>query len=182
MSGGQQAFHERLEKLGMAQDVVRDVAKPQRPVKKGVWSENLAYPLSFVGAFLVGLFSVFISRYVTSQINDGAADDLDLTLIMDAVVAFGIVFVLRTALHMTSKEHIACKTAGIWVSLTMMHNLVHAYPAPFTAVYTKAWVEQITSVTEPKSFFFRGYTFPFSDKTAKENADNPGGGVKINRF
>lgn len=182
MSSGQEAFQERLEKLGVAQDMRAPDVEVTRVVKPGPphWTENLGYPASLVGAFVAGLVSVFLARWATSHVTDGASDNADLTLLMDATVAFGIVFILRTALHMTEKEHIACKTAGIWVSLTMMHNLVHAYPEHFAFVYTPAWVEHVTGITEPNSFYFRGYSFPFGDAPAQGEAET--NGVKINRY
>ena len=187
MSDGQEAFQARLSNLGAAHQArqYEQTAARDSQRQKPQWIENLGYPASLAGAFVLGLLSVFIARYVTSHINDGATEDPDLTLLMDGAVAFGVVFILRTALHMTSKEHILCKTVGIWVSLTMMHNLVHAYPGAFAVVYTPKWVEYVTTATEPNSIFFRGQSFYFGDGPAygtAQSSDTPGGKIKINRF
>ncbi|GGX39610.1 hypothetical protein GCM10007385_03380 [Tateyamaria omphalii] len=157
------------------------------------WVRNLVYPGSIVGALFVGILTVVLSRYVFFHIN-GAPDpnaDADLTMIMDGGLALAIAFVLRSALHLTAKEHLAAKTAGIWIALTCMHNLVHAYPAVWATAFSPEWVERTTAMTEPRSFFIRGITFTFDDIGGADKADGSSNSeaasnskpeIKINRY
>ncbi|WP_299600860.1 hypothetical protein [uncultured Tateyamaria sp.] len=137
------------------------------------WARNLVYPGSIVGALVVGVFTVVLSRYAMFHAN-GAPDpnaDADLTMIMDGGLALAIAFVLRSALHLTAKEHLAAKTAGIWIALTCMHNLVHAYPNVWATAFSPEWVERTTYMTEPRSFYVRGFTFSFDDMGGARNDD-----------
>ncbi|WP_299650870.1 hypothetical protein [uncultured Tateyamaria sp.] len=137
------------------------------------WVRNLAYPGSIVGALFVGIFTVVLSRYAMFHVN-GAPDpnvDPDLTMLMDGGLAIAIAFVLRSALNLTTKEHLAAKTVGIWVALTCMHNLVHAYPGVWTVAFSPEWVDRTTSITEPRSFYVRGFTFSFDDTGNASDSD-----------
>ena len=187
MAHGQDAFSERLARLGAEHSARADMQTQQAKAAQGSrpeWVTNLAYPGSIVGACILGLLSVVISRYCMFHIT-GAPDpdaDPDLTMIVDGALAFGIAFVLRMAFMMTDKVHLASKTVGIWIALTCMHNLVHDYPGLWSTAFSEEWVERTTEMTEPRSFYFRGYSFLFSGAMSAQetNPDKPE--VKINRY
>lgn len=184
---GQDVFADRLERLG-AKHEQRTVAQTQQAqATKGTrpeWVTNLGYPASIVGACILGLISVVLARYCMFHIN-GAPDpgaDADLTMIIDGALAFGIAFVLRMAFYMSDKVHLAAKTVGIWIALTCMHNLVHDFPGVWATAFSDEWVERTTEMTEPRSFFFRGYSFELGGKMAADAGGSDKPEVKINRF
>ena len=184
---GQDVFAERLARLGAEHGQRAEVQTQQAQAARGPrpdWVTNLGYPISVLGACVLGLIAVVLARYGMYVIG-GEPDPLadpDLTMVIDGALAFGIAFVLRMAFHMTDKVHLAAKTVGIWIALTCMHNLVHDYPALWAMGFSEAWVERTTSMTEPRSFYVRGYSFEFGGLMA-EDADKPDKPeIKINRF
>lgn len=189
MARTQDVFAERLARLDQthsqrmqAQTATAQAQRGSRPE----WVSNLGYPASIVGACLLGLITVVMSRYVMFHLN-GAPDpdaDADMTMLIDGGLAFGIAFVLRNAFHMTAKEHLLAKTVGIWIALTCMHNLVHAYPTVWSHAFSPEWVTRTTDMTEPRSFFFRGMTFRIDGGETDAPEDTPAGKpeIKINRY
>lgn len=187
MAQGQDAFAERLARLGAEHAVRADVQTQKAHATRGPrpdWVTNLGYPASVIGACALGLLSVVLSRYCMFHIN-GVPDpdaDPDLTMIVDGALAFAIAFVLRMAFHMSDKVHLAAKTVGIWIALTCMHNLVHDYPGVWAAAFSDQWVQRTTDMTEPRSFYIRGYSFELSGSMASEPESTDKPEVKINRF
>ena len=187
MARGQDAFAERLARLG-AEHTVRAAAQTQKAhAARGSrpdWVTNLGYPASIVGACILGLLSVILARYCMFHIN-GAPDpeaNPDLIMIIDGALAFAIAIILRMAFYMSDKVHLAAKTVGIWIALTCMHNLVHDYPGLWASAFSEPWVERTTEMTEPRSFYFRGYSFAFSGAIAQEATTPDKPEIKINRF
>lgn len=186
MAHGQDAFADRLNRLGETHTQRKDAQTAQAKATQGPrpeWVDNLGYPASIVGACLVGLLTVVASRYIIFHMNGAPnpGDDPDITMIIDGALAFGLAFMLRTALHMKLKEHLAAKTVGIWIALTCMHNLVHAYPAVWAKGFSPAWVASVTEMTEPKSFFIRGMSFKINGKAGSDDQDTGKPEIKINR-
>jgi len=186
MAHGQDAFAERLNRLGETHHQRREVQTATAKAAQGTrpeWVGNLGYPGSIVGACILGLLTVVASRYIIFHVNGtpNPGDDPDITMIIDGALAFGLAFTLRTALHMKLKEHLAAKTVGIWIALTCMHNLVHAYPAAWGKAFSPAWVASVTEMTEPKSFFIRGMSFKINGQGDAEDQGNAKPEIKINR-
>lgn len=184
---GQDVFAERLARLGAEHGQRAAVQAQQAQAARGSrpeWVSNLGYPASIVGACILGVIAVVLSRYAMFHIN-GAPDpgaDADLTMIIDGALAFGIAFVLRMAFYMTDKIHLAAKTVGIWIALTLMHNLVHDFPGLWSTAFSEEWVERTTEMTEPRSFYFRGYSFEFAGAMSADAGTTEKPEIKINRF
>lgn len=197
MAQGHDAFAERLARLNEThaeRQAYQNAAAQAERGRVPDWMRNMVYPGSIVGALVVGILTVVVSRYAMFHIH-GAPDpnaDPDMTMLMDGGLALAIAFVLRSALHLKAKEHLAAKTVGIWVGLTCMHNLVHAYPAMWAAAFSPEWVEQTTTITEPRSLYVRGFTFHLGEQETTPNdavadaddASVPTGKpeIKINRY
>ncbi len=186
MAHGQDAFANRLARLGETHAQRQDIQSLNAKTAQGSkpeWVSNLGYPASIVGACIVGLLTVVASRYIMFHINGtpNPNDDPDMTMIIDGALAFGLAFMLRTALHMKLKEHLAAKTVGIWIALTCMHNLVHAYPAVWSKAFSPAWVASVTEMTEPSSFFIRGMSFKINGQSSTEDSGAQKSEIKINR-
>ena len=184
---GQDVFAERLARLGAEHGQRAEVQTQQAQAARGprpAWVTNLGYPISVLGACVLGLIAVVLARYGMYVIG-GEPDPLadpDLTMVIAGALAFGIAFVLRMAFHMTDKVHLAAKTVGIWIALTCMHNLVHDYPALWATGFSEAWVERTSSMTDPRSFYVRGYSFEFGGLMAEDAGKPDKPEIKINRF
>ena len=165
---GQADFQARIERLGMQgeAEAAAALAAPRRRNPKDIddgsdWRVNIRYPLSFVGAFALGMLSVVLSRMASSNMV-GTPDpngDLEMLFIGEGVLAFLIAFFLRMAFSMSSKELMAAKAIGVFVMLCTMHNLVHMAPGLWAIINTPDWVEFVLMTTEPNSILFRGITF-----------------------
>ena len=187
----QDVFAARLARLDGAQTQLKDSQKVAAQTARGrvpEWVRNMGYPGSLVGAFLIGILTVLLSRYVMFHLN-GVPDpdaDADMTMLIDGGLAAVLAFMIRSALNMTSKEHLACKAAGIWIALTGMHNAVHAFPTVWATAFSPEWVERTTEMTEPRSFYISGVSFVIGDKDEGDGAsDVPTSRskeIKINRF
>ena len=190
----QDVFAARLERLHNKHsqiDLERQAAAKSMRGRYPEWVSNLGYPGSLLAAGIIGLFTVVMSRYAMFHINGvpGEDADADITMLMDGALAAAIAFVIRNALNMNCKEHLAFKAAGIWIALTCMHNLVHAYPKVWEIAFSPEWVQYTTELTEPKSIYISGMSFliggeqddtsPF-DERATPAAGSPK--IKINRY
>ena len=189
MARTQDVFAERLARLDQTHSQRAQTQTATAQAQRGNrpdWVSNLGYPASIIGACLLGLLTVVMSRYVMFHLN-GAPDpnaDADMTMLIDGGLALAIAFVLRSAFHLTTKEHLAAKTVGIWIALTCMHNLVHAYPTVWSNAFSPEWVTRTTDMTEPRSFFFRGMSFKINGGTteAADGASPAKPEIKINRY
>ena len=188
MARTQDVFAERLARLDQTHDQRVQAQAATAQAERGSrpdWVSNLGYPASILGACILGLITVVMSRYVMFHLN-GVPDpnaDPDMTMLIDGGLAFGIAFVLRSAFHLTTKEHLLAKTVGIWIALTCMHNLVHAYPTAWAYAFSPEWVAGTTDMTEPSSFFFRGMSFKIDGGTtvAPDGTETAKPEIKINR-
>ncbi len=133
----------------------------QVPVRLTSWRENIKYPLSIVGAFLIGMFSVFLVRYARYHLLGGSlvGADADITMVLDASLAAAFGFLLRFSLNFIEQEYVLAKAAGIAVMVGAMHNLAHWAPSPMSVVFSPDWVAQTQSQTEGNSILFRGASF-----------------------
>ena len=187
MAHGQDVFAERLARLGAEHGIRAEIQTQKVRTAHGSrpeWVTNLGYPASIVGACILGIIAVALSRYCMFVIN-GVPDpnaDPDMTMIIDGALAFAIGFALRMAFLMTDKVHLAAKTVGIWIALTCMHNLVHEFPAPWSHAFSEEWVSRTTQMTEPRSFYVRGFSFTLDGPMAADAAESEKPQVKINRF
>jgi hypothetical protein len=142
--------------------------QPRKVVERQVsplpdWRENIRYPALIVGAFVLGLVAVVMSRWVRFHMSGRAVEDAysDLNMMIDGGMAFAIGFVLRMLFNVEGKEFIAAKTVGIFVMVSSMHNLVHAAPGAFTSAFSPEWVDAVVTTTDPSTVIFQGMTFEF---------------------
>lgn len=128
--------------------------------------DNILYPMSIIGAFLVGVFAVFLTRFIRFHMMGGelTGENADLWMIVDGVIAVGIVIALRSVFRFGGKALETAKTVGIIAMILTMHNFVHIVPGFFGAVFSPEWAQQIIDTTKPKSFLFRGISFVIGDQ------------------
>ena len=187
----QDAFAARLARLDGTHSQIKEQQQAAAKAARGPtpeWVRNMGYPGSLAGAFLIGILTGVLSRYVMFHLN-GVPDpdaDADLTMLIDGGLAAARAFVIRSALNMTSKEHLACKAAGIWIALTCMHNAVHAFPITWSNAFSPEWVERTVDMTEPRSFYISGVSFTLDAKAKPDDeysTSAPGTSeIKINRY
>ncbi len=147
--------------VGPAEDSDRD---PKR--KKGISAlptlrETIGYPMSIVGAFVIGMLAVLITRWVRYTLAGGtlSGEDADITMAIDAGLALAIGFVLKQMFRFSGKIQETAKTMGIFAMICVMHNMVHLWPGAFELAFSPEWVTDVVETTEPKSILFRGVSF-----------------------
>ena len=149
-------FQARLAKIN---DHAQDVAeKAPRQKKDSIW-RRLAYPGAFIGAFLLGVMTVFLSRFVQyhmvgipGEVGQGNQD------IIGLVFAGMIVLTLSAVLKAKQKEFATASTVGVLIAVFTYHNLVWAAPDLFVIAYGLDWVEALMKQTEPSSLYIFGTT------------------------
>ena len=159
-------FQARLARLGTEHEAIAVAREEQgrlaRVDQGPEWVENAKYPLSFVVAFLVGMSSVLISRYVSVEMMGVPSPDADpdIQMILDGVMAGVIIWMVRMATRSSDNQLLLAQTVGLWVMITMMHNLVHIYPVTFGNLYSPEWVDMMLITTEPGSIRVGSYLIP----------------------
>ncbi|WP_298292344.1 hypothetical protein [uncultured Litoreibacter sp.] len=125
--------------------------------------ENALYPLSIVGAFLLGILAVFFSRFARIHLLGTADPDTDIMLAFaaDGAMALAIGFMFKQAFRMKGAEWISAQTMGVTVMVASMHNLIHLQPKLFSQIFTPDYVDAILSYTEFRTLMAAGYVLPF---------------------
>ena len=147
-------------------DTSSDPKSGKRKSKTGPdFLDNVLYPMSIIGALIVGAFAVFATRFIRFHMLGGelTGENADLWMIVDSVIAIGIVISLRSVFRFGGKALETAKTVGIVVMLLTMHNIVHIAPGFFGSVFSPEWTEEVVATTKPKSFLFRGVSFMIGD-------------------
>ena len=172
---GQTDFQDRIARLSekhgvvptapaSSENVVRAVEKRARgfQTSEDTLAGRLAYPLSFVVAFLMGVLSVFIGRFAFAHLGGAMQDGDAMTLYMiDLALAGAMAFAINVALKSGEKEKVAVSMAGVFACVSLMHNLIWMFPDAAALVYGDAWVESLMRRSLPNSFFFQGEYIPF---------------------
>ena len=162
---------------GNFQDRLNRVAKARAPIEANKvvvpvipdWKENFKYPAAIVGAAIVGMLAVLISRYVRFQLLGGslAGEDADITMMIDFAIAGACSFALFGMMRFSGPEFKAAQTVGIAIMVMGMHNLVHAVPSVFNLTFSPQWTEDVVAYTEPNSILFRGNSFVLIEPTSE---------------
>lgn len=171
---GQDTFNDRLARINSGKTSTMTIpggglATPKETRKQAVntipkdsFGERLAYPMSFVWAFALGVFAYAFARYATFQIGTMGFTDMDLTsVIYDLVIAGVVVFALRMLFSLDSKELTIAQGIGIFAMYTFYHNFFFWFPDQLEILFDKGYVRQIWATAEPNSFYYRGDYFVF---------------------
>lgn len=160
MSNQQAIFQQRLQRIGAGADnTIAGQGTHRTPAKRakarmGGLMQALSYPM----AFALGIASIILAKYVMYHMN-GLPDpqaDMDIQMAIDFGIASAVLFAFGIAFSMTSKTHMSCKLAGMWVATLGMHNLVHLNPDLWTGLFARDWVQWVLTTTEPNTLLFRG--------------------------
>ena len=119
------------------------------------------YPMAITGAFLIGVFAVFVTRYARFQLTGGTltGENADIWMMVDLALAVAIVISLRSIFRSGGKMLSIAKSAGVVVMLLTMHNLVHLAPGPFSKIFSPVWADQVIAGTKPNSILISGDSF-----------------------
>lgn len=112
--------------------------------------DNILYPMSMIGAFLVGVFAVFLTRLGRFYLLDGSltGENADLWMVFDSVIAIGFVIILRSVFRAKRKALEVAKAIGVIATVLTMHIFVHMMPGFFSSVFSPEWTQQVIATTE----------------------------------
>lgn len=161
MNGQKAAFEARLQRVQATQPVPKGRSRKAARRKR---AGDLLHVLSFPGAFLLGIISILMSRYVMYHMGGipDPSQPADIREIIDVSVGGVVLIAFALAFNLKTKEHVAAKFAGLWAAQVTLHNLVHMYPEIWASVFAPEWVRWITETTEPNSILFQGSSIVLS--------------------
>jgi hypothetical protein len=111
------------------------------------FAKNAIYPLSLIGAFLLGMLSVLIGQFVrVNLIGVGQPDQLWLA-VADLIMATMIIFSIKSMFHLPLKELVFSQTIGVVLMFLTLHNFVLLAPFPFAVLMSPEWVQLIQDGT-----------------------------------
>lgn len=184
-TGQNQGFQDRLKRIEQARapDLADLVDADGNPIPDRThvsplpdWKQNLRYPALLAAATVAGMFGVFVARFVRFHLTGGTlagGEAADLTMVIDGAIAAMASFVVFTLLRFDGKELKAAQTLGVAIMICTMHNLVHAAPRVFDAVFSPVWTAEVIEFTEPKSILFRGVSFVLVPEKEPEQPEQP---------
>ena len=143
-----------LERHDLAREAMGKGYKPRAAFK-------MTPVISYLGAFAMGALALVIARFLRFQI-EGASGQIaapDIEMVLDVVLAISVAFLLREAMSLSAVKRMGAQFAGILLAVVTLHNAVHRMPDTFAQVFSRDWVQSVTTTTEPNSLYFRGHSF-----------------------
>lgn len=146
------------------------------PGKAAGAAGNALYPLSLLGAFVLGLFAVALGIYARFQLMAGQAvlEDASIEMALSGGIGLMLSFVLAQMFRLTSKEHKAMQAAGVFVMVCGFHNLAHWLPGPMTLLFSPAHVVEMQVTSPANSARIGGSYFPLFATGAPEQGTADG--------
>ena len=148
-----QEFQGRLDRIQSSRTLflnnLQSVSPNLDPIEEASLqlAKNSIYPLSLIGAFLLGMLSVLIGQFVrVNLIGAGHQDQLWLA-VADLVMATMIIFSVKNMFHLPIKELIPAQTVGVMLMFITLHNFVLLAPFPFAILMSPEWVQSIQDGT-----------------------------------
>jgi len=138
--------------------------KPQS--RGGALVRNVLYPVSFVGAFVLGVISVVVSSAVrfhfaavptAEQLNAAGDSQMILGGIIAMIASMGFAMLFR----LNSRVLTPAQSAGVLAGVSTLHNLAFWVPDLATQLFTPDWVALQQQIAMPDSLIFRGLIVPF---------------------
>ncbi len=122
--------------------------------------------LLWADAVGLGLFAVALGYYARYQLMAGQVEleDSDLEMALSGGIGIALSFVLAQMFRLTSKEHKAMQSAGVFAMVCAFHNFAFWAPGPMTVLFSPEYVARIQTEAPPNSARFRGTYFPLFDK------------------
>ncbi|NOD65262.1 MULTISPECIES: hypothetical protein [unclassified Ruegeria] len=159
MSTENNSFEDRVARIKQRSD--EDARNAPRPRTESIW-QRLAYPGAFLGAFLLGICAVFLTRYIQYQsVGIPVQRQVDTQDFVSLGLAGGACIMVMLFLKGKLREFAGALTVGALLTTVTFHNLVWKYPAFFEQTYGKDWVDFVKDTTEPSSLNLFGTIVPF---------------------
>jgi hypothetical protein len=176
ISGNRQKseFEKRLERIAaggpntMKQVYVgvADEAAPRRGRRRpsmgaASFAQVLMSPFTVLAAFVSGALAVLAVRLIRFRyLGEGLiGEDPTVAMARDALGALALVLVLRVVLRSGGWLRTPPRLLGAAAMLVGMHNLVHLAPAPFEALFSPAWVDEVVRRTTPGTLQLAGASY-----------------------
>lgn len=110
--------------------------------------------LGLTGGFAAGVLALFL-RFVSNAPGKVPAADMA----MDSVIALSAALVLMIALRQRLRATLLPAILGVFMGLTLSHNVMHLWPDPFVRAFSGAFVRQVTAAAPMNSIRLAGTTY-----------------------
>ncbi|WP_213545914.1 hypothetical protein [Vannielia litorea] len=117
---------------------------------------RLFHGISLPMAFGLGLIAMLVARYArlaVSGVPEGGGV-LTETLLIDAVLALVLSFVLAQIVSMRSIPQVMVSALGVATGALTMHMAVHRAPDLFVQIFGPAWVNAVVTTTDPNMVLY----------------------------
>lgn len=167
-----QSFQSRLNRVADRR-APAEAAKPQVEVLPD-WRANVSGPMGLVLALLIGALSVLLVRVASFHMTGTAmiGDNPDIRMVAETVAALSLSLILFRFLPYRGVQYGFIQFGGVVLMVSMMHNIVHTMPGPFSLIFSTDWTAEVTAGTEPNSLYLRGQSVPFT-KPVEEEEEKP---------
>ncbi len=124
-------------------------------------AQVLMSPFTVLAAFLTGALAVLAVRLFRFRyLGEGLTGEEPLAaMAWDAAGALAVLLVLRVVLRSGGWLRTPPRLLGALAMLVGMHNLVYLQPAPFEALFSPAWVEEVVQGTAPRTLLLAGTSY-----------------------
>ncbi len=134
------------------------------------FAQVLLSPFTVLAAFLTGALAVLAVRLVRFRyLGEGLRGEEPLAaMAWDAAGALAVLMVLRVVLRSGGWLRTPPRLLGAAAMLVGMHNLVYLQPAPFEALFSPAWVEEVVNQTAPRTLLLAGMSYELPQRPAED--------------
>ncbi|WP_298853854.1 hypothetical protein [uncultured Ruegeria sp.] len=153
------SFEDRVARIKQRSQENASKVPPSR--SDSIW-QRLGYPTAFLGAFLLGVMAVFLTRFIQYQsVGIPVHSQVDTQDFVSLGLAGGACIMVMMFLKGKLREFAGALTVGALVTTFTFHNLVWKYPVVFEHIYGEDWVDFVKDTTEPSSLNLFGTILPF---------------------
>lgn len=161
-AGPARSFQSRLNRVERAR-APSEARKPAVSVLPD-WKRDLARKSGIPAAILCGMVSVLVVRVIAFHTTGNAmiSSTPDLTMALETAAAIALGLLFFTFLPFRGLATKLAQIAAVAVTITAMHNAVHAAPGLFSLLFSPVWAAEVTAGTEPRSILIRGEVIPLT--------------------
>ena len=122
------------------------------------WRREIAARAGWIVALLVGAISALIVRVFQFHYTGAAlvTDTPALTTAVEAGAAIVLSFLAFLLVPYRGAKYVFLLIVGVGLSITAMHNTVHAAPWAYSMMFSPEWTAEVMEATKPKSLYVLG--------------------------
>ena len=156
-SGPDEKFQNRVNRVGDGSS-----ARAQVNILPD-WRAPFIIPLGILLAVLTGMASVVVVRVGFFHVTGSAliSNSPNVTMGIETLTALFASLLFFYVFPFRGAQYNFFQFLGVIFMISMMHNIVHKVPGPFSLAFSPEWTQIVTTVTEPNSFYLRGQSIPF---------------------